>query len=291
MASTIYANGGKQPSSSAASHRPKPLHGELVAIADLKPYARNARTHSADQIEVLAASIREFGWTNPVLADPKLNVIAGHGRIEAAKLLGWTEVPVIKLKGLSKAQVRALVIADNQTALRSSWDDSLLKLELEALKLEGFDLAPLGFDLAELDLRLGVAAPESGPSGPGLNERFGVAPFSVLNAREGWWQDRKRAWLALGIKSEVGRGENLLKFSDTINEPDPAKRAKAKESTLGDSAQNQGAILGRTGKYAGAKHKSTPPHGPNVKRGADGKLIYGAAQGSRAWTGKRGASA
>lgn len=225
MASSIYPNGGKRPSKGTPSHKPRALHGELVPIADLKPYARNARVRTTEDIGAIVASIKEFGWTNPILADPKLNIIAGHGRIEAAKLLGWSEVPVIKLKGLTKTQIRALIIADNQTALRSSWDESLLKLELEALKLDGFDLAPLGFDLAELDLRLGVAAPESGPSGPGLNERFGVAPFSVLNAREGWWQDRKRAWLALGIKSEVGRGENLLKFSDTINEPDPAKRA------------------------------------------------------------------
>jgi hypothetical protein len=119
--------------------------------ADLIPYARNSRTHSEAQIGQIAASIREFGWTNPILVDEEGTIIAGHGRLLAAQKLGLDAVPTIELAGLSKAQRQALIIADNKLALNAGWDDDLLKLELTELDDEGFDLGLMGFDEAELD--------------------------------------------------------------------------------------------------------------------------------------------
>jgi ParB-like chromosome segregation protein Spo0J len=119
---------------------------EQVAVADLIPYASNSRTHSDAQIAQIAASIREFGWTNPILIDGDNGLIAGHGRLLAARKLGMEIIPAIVLDHLTKAQQRALVIADNQLALNAGWDMELLKAEIEDLKLEDFDLALLGFD-------------------------------------------------------------------------------------------------------------------------------------------------
>lgn len=113
-------------------------------VADLVPYARNSRTHSAEQIAQIAASIEEFGFTNPVLIDPEGGIIAGHGRVLAAQALGMTEVPTIVLSHLSDAQRRAYVIADNKLALNSAWDHDLLRSEVLALG-EEIDLDLLGF--------------------------------------------------------------------------------------------------------------------------------------------------
>lgn len=112
---------------------------------DLKPYDKNPRTHSAVQIERLVNSFKEFGFTNPILVDEDLNVIAGHGRLEAAKILGLKTVPTITLAHLTPEQRRAYVIADNQLALNSGWDDDLLQAELQALGELGFDLSVLGW--------------------------------------------------------------------------------------------------------------------------------------------------
>ena len=126
----------------------------LMAIDALAPYARNARTHSDEQVAQIAASIREFGWTNPILVDGTNGVIAGHGRLLAARKLGLTEVPVIELVHLSETQKRAYVIADNRLAEAAGWDDDLLRVELADLRADGFDLALTGFDAAELDTLL-----------------------------------------------------------------------------------------------------------------------------------------
>ena len=120
-------------------------------VEDLIPYVRNARTHSDEQIAQLAGSIREFGWTNPILVDEKNNVIAGHGRIMAARKLGIAEIPSIVLTGLTKAQQQALVLADNKLALNSGWDEEMLKAELESLQEVDFDLGTIGFSEIELD--------------------------------------------------------------------------------------------------------------------------------------------
>ena len=119
-------------------------------IQDLIPYARNSRTHSDAQVAQIAASIREFGWTNPILLDGENGIIAGHGRLLAAQKLGETQVPTIELAHMSEAQKRAYVIADNKLALNAGWDDEMLFAEFEDLKEAGFDLELTGFTLEEI---------------------------------------------------------------------------------------------------------------------------------------------
>ena len=193
--------------------------GELSIVyrdpKTLKAYGRNARTHSAAQVDQIRASIREFGFTNPILLkDDDETIGAGHGRQLAAIAEGLTSVPTITLHGLSVAQWRAYVIADNKIALNAGWDESILRLEMGELASIGFDLAPIGFSLDELKA---LSKPEKPPGPVGsLGDRFMIVPFSVLNAREGVWQDRKRSWLALGIQSELGRGANALDVSASM---------------------------------------------------------------------------
>lgn len=127
-------------------------------ITKLVPYARNSRTHSDEQISQLAASIKEWGWTTPVLVDEDGSIIAGHGRTLAAQRLKMTEVPVMVAKGWSDAKKRAYVIADNKLALNAGWDAELLQIELLALKDDGFKLDLLGFDANELNLAMGLGA-------------------------------------------------------------------------------------------------------------------------------------
>ncbi len=121
-----------------------------MSVEALIPYARNSRTHSEDQVAQIAASIREFGFTNPVLVDGKGVIIAGHGRVLAAKALGLASVPVLVLDHLTDAQRRAYVIADNKLALNSTWDHETLRAELEALGEVELDLGVLGFSEQEL---------------------------------------------------------------------------------------------------------------------------------------------
>jgi hypothetical protein len=205
---------------------------EMWPLERLRPYERNARTHSPEQVAQIVASIQEFGFTNPLLVDGADGILAGHGRLAAAKDMGLAEVPVIVLDHLSAAQRRAYILADNQLALNAGWDAELLQAEVMALNLADFDLSLLGFDedrIAELldpesidregDLSPGVAGSDRMPQGAGdsddvsppakLADRFGIPPFTVLNAREGWWQERKRHWQALGIQSELGRGGGM----------------------------------------------------------------------------------
>lgn len=128
----------------------KTLQIEMRALESLIPYARNSRTHSEEQVGQIAASIAEFGWTNPVLVDGANGIIAGHGRVLAARKLGLSEVPCIELAHLTKAQRRAYIIADNKLAMNAGWDNQMLALEFEDLKTEEFDLALTGFDMKEL---------------------------------------------------------------------------------------------------------------------------------------------
>ena len=103
-------------------------------VSDLIPYARNARTHSDEQVARIAASIKEFGWTNPILIDCESGIIAGHGRVLAARKLGLEKVPTIELSGMTDAQKRAYILADNKLALDAGWDEELLRLEFEELR-------------------------------------------------------------------------------------------------------------------------------------------------------------
>lgn len=117
----------------------------------LIPYARNARTHSPKQVDQIVASIKEFGFTNPILVDEKNNIIAGHGRLMAAKKIGIDSLPCIVLTGLTETQKKALVLADNKLALNAGWDKDILAAEILSLDVEGFDLGLTGFSEIELD--------------------------------------------------------------------------------------------------------------------------------------------
>ena len=154
------------------------LNITVMPLERLKPYARNARKHSKKQIEQIAASIREFNWTNPILIDDSNSIIAGHGRFEAAWLLGLSEVPVIAISDLTEAQRRAYIIADNKLAENAGWDTELLRLELGALEMEAvdFSIELTGFETAELDLLLNPEpleeppAPINLPDGPKVTQ-------------------------------------------------------------------------------------------------------------------------
>jgi DNA modification methylase len=189
---------------------------EQLATGDLIPYVNNSRTHDDKQVGQIAASIKEFGFTNPILIDNENGIIAGHGRLQGAQKLGIEQVPCIRLGDLTEAQKKAYVIADNKLALNAGWDMDLLAVEIEGLKDLDFDVDLLGFDADELDITLGDDFGGDVSKGK-LSDRFMIPPFSVFNAREGWWQDRKRMWIGMGIKSELGRGENTLGFSEVAN--------------------------------------------------------------------------
>ncbi len=137
---------------------------ERRTVASLVPYARNSRTHSDEQVAQIAASIREWGWTVPILVDPEGMIIAGHGRVMAARKLGLTDVPVMVATGWTDAQKRADVLADNQLASNAGWDADLLSLEMKDLQLEGYNLDLIGFsDKALADL---LADPTEGNTDP-----------------------------------------------------------------------------------------------------------------------------
>jgi DNA modification methylase len=123
---------------------------KTVPVAELIPYARNSRTHSPQQVDKIAASIREFGFLNPIIVDGQNGIVAGHGRVMAAQKLGLASLPVIEAAHLTEAQKRAYVIADNRLALDAGWDNDMLKIELQDLDAEGFDLSLTGFNPDEI---------------------------------------------------------------------------------------------------------------------------------------------
>lgn len=225
---------------------------EMRGIDALIPYARNSRTHDDEQVAQIAGSIKEFGFTNPVLIDADGGIIAGHGRIMAARRLGLDKVPCITLAGLTDAQKRAYIIADNRLPLSAGWDFEMLAVEIDELRDEDFDISLLGFTQQELNDLVGTdrtPPPTEGEAAGRLADKFLIPPFSVLNAREGWWQDRKAAWIALGIRSEVGRGENSLGFSAGLNGSKGGKtydqaKAAAKAKTFGTEGNIAGSQTG-----------------------------------------------
>lgn len=170
---------------------------KIVPLADLIPYANNARTHSPAQVSKIAASIKEFGFTNPILIDANNGIIAGHGRVLASQKLKLAMVPVIELGHLTDAQRRAYILADNRMALDAGWDADLLKLELLSLKDEGFDLELTGFGLDEIGELLndgteGLTDPDDVPEVPAV-------PVSVLG--DVWILGRHR--LVCGSSTEA----------------------------------------------------------------------------------------
>jgi len=166
--------------------RPKAtIQVEQVRVEDLKPYDKNARKHSQFQVQQIADSIAEFGFNNPILVDPDLEIIAGHGRLEAAKHMDLKTVPVIKLPHLTPEQKKAYVIADNKLALNATWDTDQLMAELKLLEDDGMDLTVLGFSEAELaslvDDSEGEFRPEDHMGGmPGFENEDQTAKRQIL---------------------------------------------------------------------------------------------------------------
>ena len=224
----------------------------------VRPYDQNPRVISDVAIDKVAASIKAFGWRQPIVVDDDGVILAGHTRFQAAKRLGLERVPVHVASGLSSEAARAYRLADNRTHEEARWNPEGLGFELHELSAAGFDLALTGFDPAELPFQLPGEQPASVDGAAGeqqsrtLAERFGIPPFSVFNAREGWWQDRKRAWIELGIRSELGRGAPIG------GAPMPIDRAKANETA---SFRDQDRLSAIQGQKRG-KRTATPGGSP-----------------------------
>ena len=154
----------------------------LQPVEALIPYARNSRTHSDEQVAQIAASIREFGFTNPVLVDDAGGIVAGHGRVMAARQIGMTAVPTINVGWLSEQQRRAYIIADNKLALNAGWDEDILRLELGELQVDGFDLELLGFTGDELQA---LMADEGEEEDPAADEGEVAGPAAVAITKQG----------------------------------------------------------------------------------------------------------
>lgn len=220
-----------------------PAHYEycLRAVAQLVPYARNARVHSAAQVSQLAGSIREFGFTNPILIDEIDNIIAGHGRLMAAQSLGLVEVPCIIVTGLTKTQRQALILADNKLALNATWDNEMLLMELGELHEAGFSLDVVGFSEEEMTALLGGSAPGGGLTDP--DDVPAPPVFPVAELGDVWLLGKHRLVCGDCTDSDaVNRALNGVKPHLMVTDPpygvnydpnwrsdlDPVKRATGK---------------------------------------------------------------
>lgn len=174
------------------------------AVKSLSPYERNNKKHDQQQIDNVAESIKQFGFVQPLVVDKDNVVVIGHCRLLAAKKLGMTEVPCVCVDELTDEQVRKLRIVDNKTN-ESEWDFDNLAAELPDLDFSDFEF---DFGIAPIDVI--DTEPNEQKQNHSLAEIFGCPPFSIIDTRRGYWQDRKRAWREIGIKSEVGRGKSLL---------------------------------------------------------------------------------
>ena len=192
-----------------------------MAISDLRPYQRNARTHSRRQINKIAASIERFGFVNPVLIDESGQIIAGHGRVAAAKLPGWTEVPVLEIEHLSEAEKRAYILADNRLAEDAGWDKEMLAIELQGLIDLDFTIELTGFETAEVDIILEEAAEAEAPD---RNIEDEVPPMpeagpTVTQAGDLWQLGRHRLLCGDATHADsygrlLGEGKAAMIFTD-----------------------------------------------------------------------------
>lgn len=195
---------------------------ERVAISSIKKDPKNARAHSSRNLEAIKNSLKEFGQQKPIVVDRDGNVVAGNGTLDAALALGWTEIDVTRTE-LRGTRARAFALADNRTAELAAWNDEVLAEALsEIQKDESLDSICTGFDAKEIEAAVSKIAGDGSGDGFGgntssLSDDFLVPPFSVLDARQGYWQDRKRSWISIGISSELGREGNQLKYSDACN--------------------------------------------------------------------------
>ena len=180
---------------------------ETVAVERLIPYARNSRTHSESQVAQIAASIREFGFTNPVLIDAEGGIIAGHGRVMGARQMGLAEVPCLRLAHLSEAQRRAYVIADNKLAMNAGWNEEMLALELRELMEGGYDVGLTGFALPEIDeLLADLDATKDGKTDPDATPP--VQPEAVTRMGDVWVLGRHR--IMCGDSTDAGAVARLM---------------------------------------------------------------------------------
>ena len=222
-----------------ANPTPGALDVEWLPVDDLIPNARNAKKHPPEQVAQIAGSIRAFGFNAPILLDAQGGVLAGHGRLMAARQLGLATVPCVRLRHLTPNEARAYLIADNRLGETggTGWDWELLRAELADLQaVAEVPLELLGFTPGDLDPARNVDRAAEAAS---LASRFMGVPFSVLNAREGWWKERRRSWLALGIQSELGRageggaGSKGLLFATSSQPPEVYDQKNALEAQLG----------------------------------------------------------
>ena len=180
---------------------------KYLNVADLIPYENNPRNND-EAVDYVAKSIEEFGFKVPIVVDKHNIVVAGHTRLKASKKLGLEKVPVIIADDLSDEKVKAFRLADNKVSEFATWDDKALEKELEELELElETDMEEFGFEKAFETLADKI---KSNPIGTNLFNTFVVPPFSILDTRQGVWQGRKKDWIELGIRSEVGREDNLV---------------------------------------------------------------------------------
>jgi len=243
------------------------LKVEWISPAKLRPNPRNPRRNDK-AVTAVKASIKEFGFNVPILVDDNLNIVAGHTRYKAARALKLKAVPSIRLSHLSPAELKAFGIADNRTAELSAWDFPRLAEMLNELKLEDTSLLDsTGFDSDAVELIISgpVELGEGQEAGPdrehiSLIETFGIPPFSVFDARQGYWQRRKKAWISLGVRSEIGRqaaafdqeslnrikrkagrgkASNALGYSVHVRNPDFYRGKTKAEKVLGRRLSNE----------------------------------------------------
>lgn len=197
---------------------------ETVPIDSLVLDPANARLHPIKNLEGIKGSLAKFGQQKPLVVGEGGVVLAGNGSLEAARLLGWSEIQIVR-SNLRGSDATAYGIADNATGLSSQWDDERLGALVASLRAEDYELDALGFDddklsaiLSETDASSATPTAQTEEARTTLAQRFGVPPFSVLDARQGYWQERKNAWLALGLRSFEGREERLT-YADSCKPP------------------------------------------------------------------------
>lgn len=173
---------------------------QYVPIGQVNPYENNPRKNKA-AVDYVANSIKEFGWRQPIVTDKDFVIIVGHTRLQAAKKLKLKEVPVLVADDMTEEQAKAYRLADNKTAEFAEWDFDLLNDELLNLDM---DMTLFGFEDAEEKEETDDVEHST------LTDKFIVPPFSILDTRQGYWQDRKKAWKDLGLKSDLGRNDNLI---------------------------------------------------------------------------------
>lgn len=191
---------------------------KTASVSSLIPYARNSRTHSPEQVSKIAASIKEFGFLNPVIVDGENGIVAGHGRVMAAQKLGMDEVPTVEAAHLTAAQKRAYIIADNRLALDAGWDDEMLRVEFGDLEAEGFDLTLTGFTLDEINA-LQIEEIEEGLTDEDAVPEVPETPVTVEG--DVWTLGRHR--LMCGDSTSIDAAERLMggKKADMVNTDPP----------------------------------------------------------------------